>query len=77
MLESRVDSARYVSGKAEDVDAATAGLEIHHPEITGRAKSVTVLLQEGQSLPTGYDVSVQPMNLQKVFLALCGEEERR
>lgn len=75
--QALVDSARYVSGKAEDVDAATAGLEIHHPEITGRAKSVTVLLQEGQSLPTGYDVSVQPMNLQKVFLALCGEEERR
>ena len=72
--QALVDSARYVSGKAEDVDAVTAGLETHHPEISGRAKSVTVLLKPGQSLPAGYDVSIQPLNLQKVFLALCGEE---
>ena len=45
--------------------------------IRDRAKSVTVLLKPGQSLPTGYDVSIQPLNLQKVFLALCGEEERQ
>ena len=72
--QALVDSARYVSGKAEDVDAATAGLEVHRPEVTGRAKSVTVLLKPGQTIPAGYDVTVQPMNLQKVFLALCGEE---
>ena len=75
--QSLVDSARYVSGKAEDVDAVTAGLETHHPEVSGRAKSVTVLLKPGQSLPAGYDVSIQPLNLQKVFLALCGEEGRQ
>ena len=75
--QSLVDSARYVSGKAEDVDAVTAGLETHHPENPGRAKSVTVLLKPGQSLPAGYDVSIQPLNLQKVFLALCGEEGRQ
>ena len=75
--QALVDSARYVSGKAEDVDAVTAGLETHHPEISGRAKSVTVLLKPGQSLPAGYDVSIQPLNLQKVFLALCGEEGRQ
>ena len=75
--QALVDSARYVSGKAEDVDAVTAGLETHHPEVSGRAKSVTVLLKPGQSLPAGYDVSIQPLNLQKVFLALCGEEERQ
>ena len=72
--QALVDSARYVSGRAEDVDAATAGLEVHRPEVTGRAKSVTVLLRPGQTIPAGYDVTVQPMNLQKVFLALCGEE---
>ena len=72
--QALVDSARYVSGRAEDVDAATAGLEVHRPEVTGRAKSVTVLLKPGQAIPAGYDVTVQPMNLQKVFLALCGEE---
>ena len=75
--QALVESGRYVSGKAEDVDAVTAGLETHHPEISGRAKSVTVLLKPGQSLPAGYDVSIQPLNLQKVFLALCGEEGRQ
>ena len=75
--QALVDSARYISGKAEDVDAVTAGLETHHPEVSGRAKSVTVLLKPGQSLPAGYDVSIQPLNLQKVFLALCGEEGRQ
>lgn len=69
-----VSSARYISGKAEDVDAVTAGLEVHHAEVLGRSKSATVLLKEGQSLPEGYDVTIQPLNLQKVFVALCGEE---
>ena len=71
-----VDSARYVSGRADEVDAATAGLEIHHTESMGRSKGVTVLLKEGQEIHPGYDVTVQPMSLQKVFVALCGEEER-
>lgn len=71
-----VDSARYVTGLAEQVDGATDGLECHHPEIMGRSKGVTVLLQEGEGLKPGYDVTVQPVNLQKIFIALCGEEER-
>lgn len=69
-----VDSARYVSGLAEQVDGAVDGLECHHPETMGRSKGVTVLLHEGQDLNPGYDVTVQPVNLQKIFIALCGEE---
>ncbi|MGM9619289.1 MAG: ATP-binding cassette domain-containing protein [Oscillospiraceae bacterium] len=76
MTEELVGSARLVSGRAEDVDAATAGLETHRPELYGRGKSVTVLLKEGESLREGCDVTVQGMTLQKVFVALCGEEER-
>lgn len=69
-----VNSAVYVSGKIEDVDAATKGLEVHHAEIIGRSKGVTVFLKEGQSVDESYDVSVQHVNLQKAFVALCGEE---
>ena len=72
--QALVDSARYVSGLQEQVDGAVAGLECHHPETMGRSKGVTVLLHEGQSLNPGYDVTVQPVNLQKIFIALCGEE---
>ncbi len=73
--QSLLDSARYVTGKAEDVDAATAGLEAHHARHMGRSKAVTVFLREGQSIREGYDLTVQPMSLQQVFVALCGEEE--
>ena len=73
--QSLLDSARYVTGKAEDVDASTAGLEAHHARHMGRSKAVTVFLREGQSIREGYDLTVQPMSLQQVFVALCGEEE--
>ncbi len=72
--QSLVDRARYVSGKAEEVDAATAGLEVHHPETLGRSKAVTVFLKPGQRVDESRDVSVQPVNLQRAFVALCGEE---
>lgn len=69
-----VDRTCHVSGKAEDVDAATQGLEVHHVETMGRSKGVTVLLHENQQVNTTYDVSVQPVSLQNVFVALCGNE---
>ncbi len=69
-----VDSARYVTGLVDQVDGAVSGLEQHHGEKMGRSKGVTVLLKEGQELNAGYDVTVQPVNLQKIFVALCGEE---
>ena len=72
-----VDRARYVTGLADQVDGATAGLPCHHVENIGRSKAVTVLLPEGEDLHPGYDVTVQPVNLQKLFVALCGEEVHR
>ena len=71
-----IASARYVTGAIDQVDGATAGLECHHGEILGRSKAVTVLLGEDEDLNPGYDVTVQPMNLQQIFVALCGEEVR-
>ena len=69
-----LERVRYVSGKAEEVDAAVAGLETHHPETLGRSKGVTVFLRPGQKVDESRDVSVQMVNLQKAFVALCGEE---
>lgn len=73
--QSFVESAVHVSGKIEDVDAAVAGLDVHHAETIGRSKGVTVFLKPGQRVNESYDVSVQPVNLQRAFVALCGEEE--
>jgi ABC-2 type transport system ATP-binding protein len=50
------------------------GLEQHHAEKMGRSKGVTVLLKEDEDINPGFDVTVQPVNLQKIFVALCGEE---
>ena len=75
-VQDLLDSAWYVSGKTEEVDAATNGLEIHHAESMGRSKGVTVLLKPGQTVDESRDVTIQPMSLQKVFVALCGEEAK-
>lgn len=69
-----IDRSFHVSGHEEEVERAVRGLEIHHPEQVGRSKGVTVLLKPGQSIPGGYDVSIQKLSLQKIFVALCGEE---
>lgn len=64
----------YVSGKAEDVDQAVRTLEVHHEERLGRSKGVMVRLHGNQTIEED-NVTVQPMSLQKVFVALCKEEE--
>jgi len=73
--EELLERAVHVSGLAENVDAVTAGLQTFHEEKTGRSKGVTVLLREGERMPEGAEVSMQPMNLQQVFVALCGKSE--
>lgn len=74
--EALLERAVHVSGKAEDVDAAVAGLAVYHTEKLGRSKGVTVLLKPGQTLAKGYDVSIQPVSLQNLFIALCGCESQ-
>lgn len=74
--QNLIDRACYITGLAEEVDNATAGFETHRPEKMGRSKGVTVLLKDGQSIDSKYDVTVQPLSLQKIFVALCGEEAR-
>ncbi len=69
-----LDRSRHISGKAEEVDALTAGMKTFHEEKMGRSKGVTVLLEPGQELRQTSEVSVQPLNLQQVFVALCGKE---
>lgn len=71
--EELVDQFRYISGREDVVDAATAGLEVLSTHQMGRHKTVAVRgsgvkLQAAQSA----DVDVSPMNLQNVFVALCG-----
>ncbi len=70
--EELLSRAFHVSGKADEVDAATSGLSLYHPELVGRSKSVTVILEDGENIKEGYNVTIQPVNLQQLFIALCG-----
>lgn len=63
----------HVSGKAEVVDAAVEGFDTYHEEVVGRSKGYTVMLKEGQSIQENESISVQPVSLQNLFLALCGD----
>lgn len=72
--QALLDHSVHVSGNAQDVDAACSCLDVYHEKKMGRSKGVTVILKEGQQIAQGYDVTVQPVSLQDLFLALCGEE---
>ena len=69
-----LDSCRHVSGKAEEVDRMVAGLKVLHEEKMGRSKGVTVMLEQGKNLYNTPEVAVQPINLQQIFVAMCGRE---
>lgn len=69
-----LDRARHISGMAEEVDKAVAGMTTYHPEKLGRSKGITVLLKEGESIQANAEISVQPMSLQQLFVAMCGKE---
>lgn len=73
--EELVAQFHYVSGREDVVDQAVLGLEPLSTQQVGRQKVVAVrggsdALAKAQRL----DVDVSPMNLQKVFVALCGHD---
>ena len=69
-----LDRAFHISGKADDVDAFIQGLPTYRIENIGRSKGATILLNPGHELPTGYDITIQPVSLQNLFVALCGTD---
>ena len=66
-----------VSGRADEVDAACAGLTVLAAEELGRHKAATVRcpLAALEQAAAGRDVDIAPLNLQKAFVALCGHGE--
>lgn len=68
-----LERSRHISGSAQEVDALCKGLTVYRETKMGRRKEVTVVMEKGQELAGGYDVTIQPVSLQELFLALCGE----
>ena len=71
--EDLVDQFRYISGRDDVVDQVCQGLEVLSTHQMGRHKTVAVR-GGGVKLQNALqsDVDVSPMNLQNVFVALCG-----
>ncbi len=78
LLKENADSlcsrAYQISGKTDVIDQLTSSYKIHSTTLSGRSKSVTVLLEECQSiepLKLREELNVIPLNLQDLFVALC------
>lgn len=68
-----VEQFRYLSGRDDVVDQACAGLEVLSVRQMGRRKTAAVRGSAAQlKAAQEADVDVSPMNLQNVFVALCG-----
>ncbi|WP_243165817.1 ABC transporter ATP-binding protein [Anaerofilum hominis] len=66
-----------VSGREDEVDAACAGLDVHHVDRMGRGKTAYVSTEPGGDIrrcTDGHAVDIAPLSLQKLFVALCGDE---
>ena len=74
--EELVSQFHYVSGREDVVDQVTRGLNVLSTQQLGRQKTVAVRGDPGKlQSAREADVDVVPMNLQKVFVALCGHED--
>lgn len=74
-VDELVDQFRYVSGLAEEVDRACAGLTVVSRQDLGRRRTAAVWGgEEALEKLSAFDVDVAPLNLQNVFVALCGQE---
>lgn len=75
--EELVAQFHLISGREDEVDAAAGGLTVLSTERMGRHKAVTVRCGENELAQAvrGRDVDVTALNLQKVFVALCGHGE--
>ena len=67
-----IDQFRYVSGREDEVDRVCAGVEVLSRRTVGRHTTAAVRGDPEKLAALSGDVDVAPMNLQNVFVALCG-----
>ena len=67
-----IDQFRYVSGREDEVDRVCAGVEVLSRRTVGRHTTAAVRGDPEKLAALSGDVDIAPMNLQNVFVALCG-----
>ena len=73
--DSLLEQFRLVDGPAEAVEAACTGLKVLSRETLGRRLSCVVRGTPEQLAALPADLDAGALNLQKVFVALCGHGE--
>ena len=68
-----LDKCHYVSGLEEDVKNAVDGCKIINEEHMGRSYAVTVMQDGDGKIKAVQHVTVQPVSLQNLFIAICGQ----
>lgn len=75
-----LDRSVYVSGLKDAVEKAVEGMNVVSKENMGKSMAVTVLLDEEPGtgrvtrIVRNQDITVQPVSLQNLFVAMCGKE---
>ncbi|MCI5480291.1 MAG: ABC transporter ATP-binding protein [Lachnospiraceae bacterium] len=69
-----LDRCIYISGRKDDVEAASREHTVLCREMLGRGAGAMLLLKPQELPDPGADLTVQSVNLQKLFVAMCGEE---
>ena len=76
--EELVGQFAWLSGAEEELDRACAGLRVLSEERVGRRTTRAVRgTPEALEATGAFDVDLAPMNLQNVFVALCGHGDER
>ena len=76
--EELVGQFAHLSGAEEELDRACAGLDVLSEERVGRRTTRAVRgTPEALEAAGAFDVDLAPMNLQNVFVALCGHGDER
>ena len=68
-----IDKCRYVSGLEDDVKKAVGGCRIINEEHIGRSYAVTIMQEGDGEISAVPRVTVQPVSLQNLFIAICGQ----
>ncbi len=71
-----LERAYHLSGNEEDVDkylSENPDVEVLDTQKMGRSKGVSVLMKTSGKLDKTHNLSVQPLTLQNLFAAMCGE----
>lgn len=63
----------YVTGLADNVDRFVQGKNVINTQSVGRSKSVTVMFDKGENINcSDSGLTIQPVSLQNLFVAMCG-----